>query len=245
VRLTNASWTVHQAAAAQLLGGASVLLVNDLEAVAAALPHLTASDVNRFGEPEEDPPATRARLAFNVGTGCGAALAFLCEGAWRTAPSEAGHMSLAADSAALAGLVPSDATVESVLSGAGVVGLYQRLAGRLGCASSDACDPAAVFSRVGHDEAARATVAALSDVMGRVCGDLVLATAAWGGVYLVGSVTNGWARIADPVRFRTAFEQKGRMRERMRKVPSYVVAREDVALFGLSMIDIPTARRGR
>ncbi len=240
VHLTNAGWTVERSKAAGQLGGMPVALVNDLEAVAAALPYLSVNDRSRLAGPEPVRAPPRRMLAFNIGTGCGAATALPCGGTWRTVPSEAGHMSLAVDNISLNSRISPGATVESVLSGDGVVRLYENLAGRSGSVAPLARDAAEVFARVGEDEAARETVAIISDLIGRVSGDLVLATAAWGGVYFAGSVAKGWARVADTAAFRDAFERKGAMSERMRTVAACIIEREDAAMLGLAMLGLAT-----
>jgi glucokinase len=237
VRLTNASWSVSQEEAADILGHVPVVLVNDLEAVAAALPHLSAADVTVLGGPDAGRDASGSKLAFNIGTGCGAAVALMCNGVWRTAASEAGHMSLSCGTEA-SFLVPPGATVEDVLSGAGVAALYASIAKRAGVPAPSGLDAAAVLAGAGDPVATRDTIAVLSSIIGRVTGDLVLATGAWGGVYFVGSVATAWARSANIENFRMAFETKGKMHDRMRLVPSFVITRRNAALFGLAMMDM-------
>ena len=122
VLLTNAAWTIERAAASERLGGAPVVLVNDLQAVAIALPYLLPEDVRALAGPPICRPDDRSMLAFNVGTGCGAATAVQIDGRWIAVASEAGHMSLSADGPNAA-YIAAGATVETVLSGRGVVAL--------------------------------------------------------------------------------------------------------------------------
>jgi glucokinase len=236
-RLTNAAWSISRRDAARILGQVPVVLVNDLEAVAAALPHLTVADVTELAPRDAGDDKGRSKLAFNIGTGCGAAVALFCGGAWRTAAGEAGHMSLVWDAEGPAP-IPRGVTVEDVLSGSGVAALYASIAALRGVPAAAALDATAILAGAGDLEATRETMAALSRIIGRVAGDLVLATGAWGGVYFVGSVATAWARSADMGIFRTAFENKGKMQDRMRRVPSRVVTRKDIALFGLAMLDM-------
>jgi glucokinase len=171
-------------------------------------------------------------IAVNVGTGFGAAAVIWRDGRWYTCPSESGHMTLGAvDAVAL----PADTSVETVLSGNGLAKLYARLTGGRHIAAQQASD---VLAMAGRDAAAARTVELFTDILGRVAGDLALATAAWGGVYLCGSVATGWAAIADAGRFRAAFVRKGPMRPRMLKVPTAVIRRDNVALFGLAMLPL-------
>ncbi len=81
----------------------------------------------------------------------------------------------------------------------------------------------------------------LSRLLGRIAGDLVLATAAWDGVYLCGTVALAWAGVGDTAAFRAEFERKGAMSARMAQVPVCVIRAPEPALLGLSYAD---AERG-
>jgi glucokinase len=77
----------------------------------------------------------------------------------------------------------------------------------------------------------------MTHLLARVVGDLVLASGAWGGAFLCGSVVRGWSSVADPESFRSVFEHKGAMTERMRGVPTVVITHSNPALIGLSHAD--------
>ncbi len=234
IKLTNAPWQLAAPHLAEQLGGVPAAIFNDLQAVALALPFLGGQDVTPIGavtRPEAAPP--ERMVAVNVGTGFGAATAIPAGEGWTACPSEAGHMSLAATDAEeaelLATLCPGRAaTLEDVLSGAGVGALYAWLSGGQPIAAD------AVFARANDDPASARTVGMLSRWLGRAAGDLVLATAAWGGAFLLGGVVSGWHPLCDHEAFRAAFEDKGKMRARMGGVFSGVVTRQDVALLGLA-----------
>lgn len=238
VKLTNNAWIVDRAKVSVLIGGAPVALVNDLEAVAAALPHFASDDLAAIGAPAPLRPERRTMLAVNVGTGFGAASAIWREGRWYTCPSEAGHMTLgpvALGHVEAIAALPADASVESVLSGSGLARLHERLAGGRMAATPEAAD---VLAQSGRDAAAARTVDAFTALLGRVAGDLALATCAWGGVYFCGSVAVAWSAIADAGRFRAEFARKGVMSTRMRQVPTAVIRRDLAALYGLAMMPI-------
>ena len=189
-------------------------------------------------------------VALNVGTGCGAATAVRAGRHWITVASEAGHMTLKASETELAQWFEPDATVESVLSGRGVVALYKRIVTSksaygtgpsvdAGTVAGSAIDVKDVFELSANgDLAAMETVRILSMVMGQFAGDLVLASAAWGGVYLCGSVATNWANAGCHEEFRNALEAKGAMSPRMKEVPAAVLAQPNIALFGLSQLDL-------
>lgn len=239
VKLTNAPWRLRAADISDCLGGAKVSLFNDLEAVGHALPHLSADDVVAVASAMPPPGAAR-RLAVNVGTGFGAAVAIpLKSGGWTVCSSEAGHMTLGAgtgDEAPVLQRLASGgpASVEDALSGAGLVALYRALAD----AHGEAATPEAVFARSHEDTAARKAVALFTRWLGRVAGDLALATASWGGVYLTGGLIRSWRPVGDLAAFRAAFEAKGKMRARMAAVPTVAITHEQVALLGLAHAEL-------
>lgn len=233
VKLTNAPWEFAAHNIAEQLGDIPTAIFNDLQAVALALPFLGADDVLPIGPVPLQPASSRRMVAVNVGTGFGAATAIPSGDSWLACPSEAGHMTLAPSDSGeadlLASIVPGRAaTLEDVLSGAGIGTAYSWLSG------SEPIAADAVFARVDTDPAARRTVELMSHWLGRAAGDLVLASAAWGGAYLLGGVVSGWAAHCDAHAFRAAFQDKGKMRARMGGVFSGVVTRKDVALLGLA-----------
>ena len=110
VRLTNAPWEIDTGALTRRLS-CPVGVLNDLEAVACALPVLTGADLHilRAG----DGGATAPMIAINVGTGFGAAVAVPTRSGWHPLASEPGHMSLP----------DGPGTVEDILSGPGLARL--------------------------------------------------------------------------------------------------------------------------
>jgi glucokinase len=241
VALTNSAWRISADEISGALGGVPVRLVNDLEAVGLLLPHLAPADIQRIGSVAGTPSGTGLvgnRIAVNVGTGFGAATAVRVQEAsggarWAIAAGEAGHMTLAPVTPEEAAAFSFASSVEDVLSGAGVVRLYQSLAGTTeGNRTANA-----VFAGVGTDPIAAIAVQVLSRLLGRVAGDLVLATAAWDGVYLCGTVAQTWAGVGDFGAFRGEFERKGPMSARMAQVPALVITAPEPALLGLSYAD--------
>lgn len=245
VRLTNGAWTIRGADVSPLLGGVPVSLFNDLEAAALAIPWLEPADLRPVVTPEAAPEAGGALLAVNVGTGFGAAALVPAGEGWISHPGEPGHMTFGATSAeelALrSDLEPPALSVEDLLSGSGLVSLYRRFAGPGAGGPGHSQE---VLARTGSDEAARRSVELFTTVLARVAGDLVLATAAWGGVYLFGSVALGWREGADLAAFRERFTAKDKMAARMAAVPVYAVTNEAAPLIGLARHRMPRAEGG-
>ncbi len=246
VTLTNAPWQISAREVSQRLGSCPVRFVNDLEAVGMLLPHLTPADIAPVGEPKTT-DFVGNRIAINIGTGFGAATAVRIDRVgWTVAASEAGHMSLAPSLTIDGKETAEQKTIEDLLSGYGVVRLYQALSNAAGspiqvsATVDDNKTAEAVFARCHRDPIAADTVRVLSRIIGDVAGNLVLATSAWEGAFLCGSVARAWLKVGDISAFRAAFQRKSSMSERMSRVPTYLLAPNEPALLGLTYSDIKT-----
>lgn len=238
VKVTNAPWFIRAGDVADLLGGAPTRLVNDLQAVALALPYLGDDEIVPIGEVRRGDRLRQTMIAVNVGTGFGAAAAIPAGAGWITNPGEPGHMTLGALDTGQLELLRDAGSVEGVLSGWGVVRLYRRLAERMDAPADLSLNAGQIFSLAQDDTTASETLRIFSILLGRVAGDLALAAAAWGGVYLCGSVVKGWAAAGGAERFRPPFEAKGPMRGLMEKVYTGILTRDDTALLGLTHLPI-------
>ncbi|GMG82044.1 glucokinase [Paralimibaculum aggregatum] len=220
VRLTNAHWEISPAAVARVLPGARVAILNDLAAVAHLLPRLgpEGAETLRPGAPD----GTQPMIAVNVGTGFGASVAVPVRGGWAALATEAGHMSLAPasgeDAALMAGAATGaatgTATVEALLSGPG----HARLAARA---------PAPEVRRL------------VSALLGRVAGDLVLATGAWGGLFLCGGVLEDFDAVIDRALFLERLLARTGVAARLAAVPVRRITAANPALAGLAAMDWP------
>jgi glucokinase len=236
-KLTNAPWVIDEKDAARQLGAPAVL-VNDLQAVALALPHLAEEDLTPLGTATRASGERRTMLALNVGTGFGAAALVPAGSGWVACGCEPGHMALGAIDAEQLAVIEGIPTVEDLLSGRGVKALYALVARRHEVELRAEWTGADVFRNAGQDAMAADTVRHFSLLLGRIAGDLVLATGAWGGVYLCGSVIDGWAEAADIGLFREQFERKGAMSNRMPGVYSGIIIPDDAPLIGLTHFDM-------
>lgn len=234
VSLTNAPWTVVANDVAKLTTTGRVAIVNDLEAVARAIPALKRDEIAVLRDGKRSCDAVK--LAVNVGTGFGAAsirpLTTNTAGTrrqWITAATEAGHMSFTGRPLPNAPDFQVE-TLEEVLSGRGLAACAN--AGRDPSGVPVFDDGAAVFAR--HTEpAAGAAIAGFGFALGRAVRDLILAHGAWGGVYLVGSVIDGWMPLDAQDAFLTGFQTHSPMAERLGAIPIYHITRAEPALAGL------------
>jgi glucokinase len=251
-RLTNVAWCISEVDVSDASGGLPVRLVNDVEAVAYALPELQPQDVLPIGPIENRIGSRRPMLALNIGTGFGAATVVSSGRGLVALPGEPGHMTFSPVSLLVDSEDADHKSIEDVLSGRGVVSGYESLRHSSSTTTTPTpygvkprIGPKEIFASVNDDPIACMIANRFTDNLGRVAGDLVLATGSWGGVFLCGGVIEGWGRAADSSRFRRSFEAKGAMGNRMRGVFTGIIMRPDVALLGLSRMPLRPLRSSR
>ncbi len=232
VRLTNLAWYISEADVSSELD-APCTLINDVQAVSFSLPVLSRAEYLTLGAPEPAFAAARRFLVANIGTGFGASTLIRTSSGWTSCPSEAGHMSLAFSGWDDNSLRRKFSSVEHVLSGRGLSNLHAVIANE---ALTRA--PADIIAGVSADPHCAATLRLFTQIVGEVLGNLVLAVAAWDGVFLCGSVARGFAQAADLVLLRQAFEGTGRMSEWKKQIPIALVTNDDATLTGLAVLPL-------
>lgn len=224
ISLTNAPWQIVAGDISKALGGAKVRLLNDLEAVALAIPHFGAEEVEAIAHcpaPEQALPT----LAVNIGTGFGAAVTVPTEGGWIALGTEAGHMSLIPATPGEDALMRNIRTAEDAFSGPGYIRLFDVRVREGGEVIHPMLDEIVGEQRQLY-----------SRIFGRFVGDLVLATGAWGGVWFSGGVISDFHRVFDQEAFIRAFRRKGPMAARMERVPIFRIMMDAPALKTLAAI---------
>lgn len=232
VRLTNRALTIDAREISAVLGGVPVVVLNDLEAVAWALSWTDPSELHPILAPSD--PLQGPRLVVNIGTGFGGALLIETSAGWHVVPCEPGHMRLATPGPPFA-----LASVEELLSGL-ALGDRACLARHWNVHLPRKGDAGAhdTFERILATADGADFMRRFSGMLGHVCGDLVLACGAWGGVHLCGSVAAAWLRRADRAAFQAAFVAKGPMSARMARVNVAQINTPYPALTGLAALPL-------
>jgi glucokinase len=255
--LTNLPWTLDEAALAQALGIPRATLLNDLKAVAYAVPRLQPADFVTLNAGVRDPTGAIAVVA--PGTGLGEAF-LVWDGARHVAcSSEGGHAGFAPADARQSGLRDwlarrfGHVSCERVLSGPGIANIYDylcetapgRVSAEFAASLADAPDRTPLIAQAGLADdtgtsLAGATLAMFAQVLGAEAGDLALKVLATGGVYLAGGIPRRMLSKLSSGDLMQAFTDKGRMSPLLSAMPVHVVtapaALLGAALFGLDQM---------
>jgi glucokinase len=158
-------------------------------------------------------------------------------------PSEGGHATVAAfdreTESAIAVLRAryGHVSAERVLSGAGLVNLYQAVAELEGVTTETPTPEQITRAGMnGSSERARRALDLFCALLGSVAGDMALTFGARGGVLLGGGIVPALVDYLPRSRFRAAFESKGRLRAYMEQVATRVIVRPDPAFLGLAAL---------
>jgi glucokinase len=240
VRMTNNAWSFSIAAFKQALGLERCLVINDFTALAMSLPALGCSDLQGVGAGAAVPGAPIALIGPGTGLGVSGLLAN-AQGAWSALSGEGGHATIApaddAESLLLACLRQrfGHVSAERVLSGAGLINLYQavcEVAGH-GAQPLEASDVTSRALAQSDPDCVRA-VQVFSSFLGNVAGNLALTLGALGGVYVGGGIVPRLGAAFDARLFRQRFEEKGRFQDYLRAIPTWIITASTPALIGAS-----------
>lgn len=253
VTAVNLPWDLRESDMAAALPGANISLVNDLVATTAAIPHFTPADllVLHPGKPA-DVPASCAVLA--PGTGLGQAFLYRDAATVQVLHSEGGHVDFAPTTDIEVELLQflrrkyDHVSYERLLSGPGLVNIYEFLRETKGLAEPDALaeqlqagDPAAVISaaalRGEFDICVRALDLFVS-ILGAQAGNMVLMLFATGGVYLGGGISPKIRSKLEDGTIVRSFLAKGRMAGFVEKTPIYLILDDHAALLGAASLAV-------
>jgi glucokinase len=242
IDLTNSPWAVSETELATL-GLYPVRLINDFEALAWGAPVVPAGNLESLGGPGAgDTHSTLAVLGPGTGFGV-SALVRDAHGGEMAMPSEGGH----------ACFPPGDAvedeilrilrrsydrvSIERLICGPGLLNMHRALAEIYG-RETHIDDPAEITATAlaNPDSPCGATLSRFCAILGAVAGDIALTTGARGGVYIAGGIAPRILPFLKASPFRQRFERKGRFRDYMAAIPTWVITHQHAALLGAARV---------
>jgi len=240
VKTTNLPWVMDEGSLAKDLNLKAVHLMNDLEAVARAVPVLRPDDLVTLNEGQ---PVANGPIAI-VAPGTGLGESFLTwDGSQYVAHgSEGGHSDFAPTDERQIHLLEfllkrfDHVAVERVCSGIGIPNIYEYLRDEEKIperhevaqviASSKDRTKAIVDSALdpqNPSKLCRATVEILVSILASEAGNLALKVLATGGVYLAGGVALHLLSLLQEPQFKESFTRKGRFKDLMMCMPIHVI----------------------
>jgi glucokinase len=238
--LTNLPWSLEEEALARTLGLRRATLLNDLKAIAYAVPRLEPGEVHTIHDGNPVPQGALAVIA--PGTGLGEAYLVWSGAEYLACSSEGGHTDFGpADEMQVelwryAAKQYGHVSYERVCSGLGIPVIYDFLrdkgyapeppefAARLASAS----DRTPLITRAALEDPAANPLSAAAlhmfvTILAAEAGNLALMVLATGGVYLAGGIPRRILPLLEDSRFMKAFVNKGRLSDLMKDIPVRVV----------------------
>jgi glucokinase len=239
IKFTNNPWIIRPALIREKLKVESFALVNDFEAVGHAVAQAEPAHFTHLCGPDQPLGATGTISIVGPGTGLGVALLLRTDHGYRVQPTEGGHIDFAPldtiEDAILARLRQRyrRVSVERVVSGPGLVDIYETLAAIEGRAFQPVDDKALwTLGTSGDDSLAAAAVDRFCLALGSVAGDIALAQGGFAGVVIAGGLG---LRIKETLLrsgFAERFCAKGRFEGLMAGLPVKLITHPQPGLFG-------------
>lgn len=247
--LTNLGWTVDERQLCAALRIPVVRLLNDVVALAYAVPELAPEAVRTLQQGERVDGGTIAVVA--PGTGLGEAFLTWDGAAYRAYPTEAGHADFAPGDSLQEELLAwmrsrvDPVSTEHVCSGSGIPNLYDflkargtipeepALADRLAAASDRS--PVivdAAFDPQRPSALALAAVELFATILAGEAGNAALRLLATGGVYLGGGMPRRVLSLLERRSFTERFRRRDRMDDLVSRIPLHVIVVRGAALRG-------------
>lgn len=252
VKITNLPWLISEDNLCQALNlpRGALRLLNDLEAVARAVPHLTGESlaVINQGEPDTDTEQNKAVIA--PGTGLGEAILIYRTDHYHVLASEGGHADFGPTNLFQLELVRyllsrlEHVSYERVCSGGhGIPNIYNflkysrphEISPEVEAALAQASDPTPVIIGAGLSGTCELCITTLNtfvSILGAEAGNLALKVMATGGIYLGGGIPPKILPKLKDGTFMAAFVNKGRFDSLLARVPVYVILNDQAALLG-------------
>jgi len=259
VKTTNLPWVMDEVSLAKDLNLKSVHLMNDLEAVARAVPVLRPVDLVMLNEGQ--PIAKGAIAVLAPGTGLGESFLTWEGSQYLARSSEGGHADFAPTDERQIHLLEyllqrfDHVAVERVCSGIGVPNIYEFLRDtehiperpEVAQLIASTRDHTKAIVEAASDpnhpsELCRATIKMLVSILASEAGNLALKVLATGGVYLAGGVALHVLDALKQPQFMQAFTKKGRFKDLMGHIPVQVITAR-AALVGAASFGLESYRQ--
>ena len=257
IRMTNHDWQFSIEASRITLGLDTLLVVNDFEALAMALPGLLPQEKQQIGGGSVRENSVIGLLGAGTGLGVSGLIPAAGSAGWVALSAEGGHVTFSpADEREVAILRFAwqefpHVSAERLLSGSGLELIYRALAARAGALANTA-EPAAPAAPAapttlsapeivrrglaGECAICDETIDCFCAMLGTAAGNLAVTLGTLGGVYIGGGIVPRLGERFAQSAFRQRFESKGRFGDYLARIPTFVITAEYPAFSGVSAI---------
>ena len=239
VTMTNHHWSFSIEAVCSQFSLKSLVVVNDLRALASALPHLAPENKHQVGG---GAPRDGAVIGL-VGADAGLGVSYLVPVGerWIAIDSEGGHTTFAPmnereiDILRYARRHHEHVSSERLVSGIGLGLAYRALCERARI-EPQVLTTQEIVERGLHRlcPVCEETLEAFCEMLGTVAGNVALTLGAKGGIYIGGRTVLQMSEFFERSGFRARFEQKGRFSDYLAHIPTYVITEKYPVLIGMS-----------
>lgn len=243
VRMTNYHWQFSIDEMRQRLGLDTLVVVNDFTALAMALPRLAEVDVHQVGGGQARRPSVIGLLG--AGTGLGVSGLIPAGEGWIALGTEGGHVNFGPRDEremdilqfAWKSLNQDHVSYERLISGPGLELIYRALADRNGVDTPPLQAPAITQRALEENDAlCLETLEVFCGLLGTCAANLAVTLGSLGGIYIGGGIVPRLGEYFDRSPFRERFEDKGRFREYVSAIPTFVITAEHATFKGASAI---------
>lgn len=250
VRFLNSNWSLDAGKLNERFPAARIQLVNDFQAVAYAVPLLGPDDIETVGQPQSSLP-DRGDFTVGVigpGTGLGVSALMRVGGKLHALSSEGGHLGFAPETRIQLKVLEQlrerfeRVSDERLLSGPGIENIYWALQ-KIDGQPTIKREAAEIFRRAQEnmDELASQSEQVFFEALGQVAGNLALTLGAHDGIFVAGGIVRRYPERLKSGPFRSGFENKGRHRALMERIPTSLITYPQPGLLGASHL----ARAGK
>jgi glucokinase len=261
-KLTNLSWFLDTERLSKELGIERISLINDFAAVGYGIFGLTKQDLLTLQVGKYQSAAPMAIIG--AGTGLGQGFLIKQGQGYQVFPSEGGHADFAPRNQLEFELLKYILTkydiqrvsVERVVSGLGIISIYQFLRDRKIATESPAIanavrtweqeagksektvDPGALIGNAAlekSDRLSEQTMQLFIEAYGAEAGNLALKLLPYGGLYIAGGIAPKILPLIQDGSFLNNFTQKGRMGSLLEEIPVYIILNQQVGLIGAAL----------
>ncbi|HEY1091601.1 MAG TPA: glucokinase, partial [Burkholderiaceae bacterium] len=220
----------------------TLVVVNDFTALAMAVPRLGPSDLRQIG----GGAARRQSVIGVLGSGSGLGTSGLIPSGdgWISLGAEGGHTSFSPrdereiEILRFAWQQFEHVSFERLVSGPGLELIHAALAQAAGAKPGTALSAPTITQRAldGSDKVCVDALDMFCALLGTAAANLAVTLGALGGIYIGGGIVPRLGAYFEQSRFRARFEDKGRFRDYMAGIPTFVITAEQATFIGASAI---------